>query len=217
MEFDILRDKAHDLTCEDLWNRIFTLVQEPHVKFLTTPPCHTFSRARHRKPGPPPLRSNVWPRGFPWLKDTHASEVKQSNFLITKSIEASRIASSSGNEYLWEHPEDLGVAADGSRPGSIWQWPEIMDLLSQTSAITFAFHQCAFNAPYPKPTRFLTTLSHFKANPPPFSKLPTFSNSGHYLGPLPRECPHNNQHDHLIGMDATTGKWRTGHIPSRYV
>ena len=78
MELDILRDKTHDLAQEDAWARIFSLVQKPKTVFVTTPPCHTFSRARHRKPGPPPLRSVDWPKGFPWLSEKHYQKVEAS-------------------------------------------------------------------------------------------------------------------------------------------
>ena len=116
VELDILRDKTHDLTQEDAWARIFTLVQKPKTIFVTTPPCHTFSRARHRKPGPPPLRSADWPKGFPWLSEKHYRDVEASNFLILQSAQASYLAHSVGNPYLWEHPEDLGKAADDLIP-----------------------------------------------------------------------------------------------------
>ena len=119
MELDILRDKTHDLTQEDAWARIFTLVQKPKTIFVTTPPCHTFSRARHRKPGPPPLRSADWPKGFPWLSEKRYQDVEASNYFILQSVQASYLAHSVGNPYLWEHPEDLEKAADDLIPATI--------------------------------------------------------------------------------------------------
>ena len=210
IEFDILRSEAHDLTQEAMWARIFELVQQPRTIFLTTPPCHTFSRARHRKPGPPPLRSVEWPRGFPWLKATHATEVSVSNYFIDQSIRASLLAHQAGNSFLWEHPEDLGVAADQMRPASIWQWPEILDLIVCTRATCFAIYQCEFGADFPKPTRILASLPSFIRNPPKFASLPIFNTHGQYLGPLPKHCPHHNQHKQLIGKDEVTGQWKTG-------
>ena len=209
MELDILRDKTHDLSQEDAWTRIFSLVQKPKTIFVTTPPCHTFSRARHRKPGPPPLRSKDWPKGFPWLSEKHYQEVEASNYFILQSVQASYLAHSVGNPYLWEHPEDLGKAADGLSPATIWQWPEILDLLLATEAQSFAFYQCRFHASYPKPTRILTTLPHFLAHKQAYSGLPSFTQAGAYAGPLPAQCSHGGNHEPLIGKDPSTGAWRT--------
>ena len=209
IELDILRDETHDLTRGEVWTRIFSLVQKPRTIFVTTPPCHTFSRARHRRPGPPPLRSVDWPKGFPWLSEKHYQDVESSNYFITQSVQASYLAHSAGNPYLWEHPEDLGKAADDLIPATIWQWPEILDLLSATSAQCFAFYQCQFEAPYPKPTRVLTTLPFFQHRQPPYSGLPSFSKVGAYLGPLPPQCSHGGNHEPLIGKDENTGAWKT--------
>ena len=160
VELDILRDETHDLTREGVWTRLFALVQKPKTIFVTTPPCHTFSRARHRKPGPPPLRSVDWPKGFPWLSEKHFQEVESFNYFSAQSVQASYLGHSVGNPYLWEHPEDLGKAADDLIPATIWQWTEILDLLLAAGAQCFAFYQCQFEAPYPKPTRVLTALPY---------------------------------------------------------
>ena len=49
------------------------------------PPCRTTSRAREivRKsgPSPPPLRSDRWPDGFPWLKGLNRDRVRSANML----------------------------------------------------------------------------------------------------------------------------------------
>ena len=138
LEFDILRDANHDLSKADVWEDIFDKVRRPRTVFLTSPPCNTYSRARHRKPGPPPLRSSVWPRGFPWLAPAQASEVQAANMMIDFSLRASVLAAEAGNFFLWEHPENLGVAPDGVTPASIWDMPEIHELISRFGAITFA-------------------------------------------------------------------------------
>ena len=124
-------------------------------------------------------------------------------------VQASYLAHSVGNPYLWERPEDLGKAADDLIPATIWQWAEILDLLLATGAQSFAFYQCQFDAPYPKPTRILTTLSHFVKHKQPYSGMPAFSQTGAYMGPLPAQCSHGGNHDPLIGKDPTTGAWKT--------
>ena len=89
-------------------------------------------------------------------------------------------------------------------PASIWQWPEMRDLLVQTNATTFAIQQCHFGADTPKPTRFLTTL--FTDDSRCHFGWPQFSSNA-YCGPLPRSCGHVHQQK-LIGQQ--DGKWRTG-------
>ena len=78
-----------------------------------------------------------------------------------------------------------------------------------TEAQCFAFYQCQFEAPYPKPTRILTTLPYFKDNKPPYTGMPSFSKAGSYLGPLPAQCSHGGKHEPLIGKDQSTGNWKT--------
>ena len=208
LEFDICRDDKHDLTRDSVWEQIFGLVAKPRTAYITSPPCNTHSRARHRKPGPQPLRSSVWPRGFPWLTPAKAAAVEDANFMIDSSVKASTLAAEAGNSFLWEHPENLGVAADGVIPASIWDLPELLDLLSKFHAISFALFQCQYGAPSSKPTRFLTNLDSLVRQPPPYAKLPCLDASGRYLGPLPKACPHGS-HESLIGRDPATGKWRT--------
>ena len=102
------------------------------------------------------------------------------------------------------------MAADQMRPASIWQWPEILDLIVCARATCFAIYQCEFGADFPKPTRILASLPSFIRNPPKFASLPIFNTHGQYLGPLPKHCPHHNQHKQLIGKDEATGQWKTG-------
>ena len=102
------------------------------------------------------------------------------------------------------------MAADQMRPASIRQWHEILDLIVCTHATCFAIYQCEFGADFPKPTRILASLPSFIRNPPKFASLPIFNSHGQYLGPLLKHCPHQNQHQQLIGKDETTGQWKTG-------
>ena len=207
-EFDICRDDKHDLTQANVWGEIYALLAKPNTVFITSPPCNTHSRARHGRPGPQPLRSSVWPRGFPWLSPPKAATVDAVNYMIDCSIKASIIAAEHGNQFLWEHPEHLGLAADGLVPASIWELPELLDVLARFHAITFALFQCQYGAPTSKPTRFLTSLSAFLSSPPQYSGLPRLDAQGRYVGPLPKTCPHGS-HEGLIGKDPSTKGWRT--------
>ena len=189
-EFDICRDDKHDLTQANVWGEIYALLAKPN----------THSRARHRKPGPQPLRSSVWPRGFPWLSPPKAAAVDAANYMIDCSMKASIIAADHGNQFLWEHPEHLGLAADGLVPAFIWELSKLLNVLAKFHAITFTLFQCQYGAPTSKPTRFLTSLSAFLSSPPQYSDLPRLD--------APKTCPHGS-HEGLIGKDPSTGGWRT--------
>ena len=160
MQFDLLRSESHDLSQEGLWQHIFSLLGQGDWILLASPPCETFSRVRHHQPGPRPLRSASYPRGFPWLSNKHRLQVDQSNYFIDL-----------------EHPEDLGATTDHKIPASIWQWESVREL--QVS-VTFAIFQCMFEAPTSKPTRFLTTLQAFLECPQPYSTWPLFKKSAAY-------------------------------------
>ena len=136
MQFDLLRSESHDLSQEGLWQHIFSLLGQGDWILLASPPCETFSRVRHHQPGPRPLRSASYPRGFPWLSNKHRLQVDQSNYFI-------------------DHHEI---------PASLWQWESVRELQVSTKAVTFAIFQCMFEAPASKPTRFLTTLHPWLAH-----------------------------------------------------
>ena len=205
VEFDIERSPDHDLSREHLWIQVRDLLKEGYI-LLVSPPCNTFSRARFqwlRHPGPRPLRNINWPKGFPWLNSKNRAVVDEANNFIFRCVDACIQCHSSGGKFLWEHPEDLGEV-QGEHPASIWQWPELRDLLAQTNASTFAIQQCRFGADTPKPTRLLTTL--FTDDSRCHFGWPQFLN-GAYVGPLPKSCGHVHERK-LIGQ--TDGKWNTG-------
>ena len=106
---------------------------------LLSPPCASFSRATWANfRGPRPVRSYELPRGLE----------KLTPFLAM------------------EQPEDLGALPtgphEGLRPASMWQWPQLADLLEK-GLRTVAFHQASFGVPYAKPTRLLLCTSSTKA------------------------------------------------------
>ena len=193
LQFDLQRSSEHDLSKEGLWQHVFQLLGEEEWILIASPPCETFSRVRHRHPGPKPLRSSFYPRGFPWLSNTHFQQVEQANYFIDQTVTACQLAW----QYFLEHPEDLGATVDQEVPASIWQFPGIRELQVATKAVTFAVFQCAFEAPTSKPTRFLTNLSAFKQHPPPYATWPRFDSEHRYVGPLPPRCPHG-KHDQVL-------------------
>ena len=206
-EFDILRDSSHDLSSDLVWDKILALVRTGRWVFFSSPPYDTFSRARHLRPGPPPVRSMEFPYGFPWLRQSLSAQVSLANSFVSKSVQVALACSEAGGFFAFVHPESLGRVPGGDIPGSIWMWPEVLDLIPSCRAVTFAMFQCAFGAPNSKPTRFLGNLPLWVESVPCFPGLPRLDDSGQYVGPLPPRCGHNHK-SLLRGLDAS-GAWRT--------
>ena len=98
---------------------------------VASPPCSTFSRARSASvSGPPPLRSRLHPRGFPWLSKLARAQVASSNRLVDFTIKLLEVQVANGPKHMvvLEHPEDLGRRQNGAAPASIWQWPAVQAL-----------------------------------------------------------------------------------------
>ena len=137
MQFDLLRSESHDLSQEGLWQHIFSLLGQGDWILLASPPCETFSRVRHHQPGPRPLRSASYPRGFPWLSNKHRLQVDQSNYFIDQTLVACQLAW----QFWLEHPEDLGATTDHDIPAFIWQWESVRELQVSTKAARFDSQQ----------------------------------------------------------------------------
>ena len=104
------------------------------------------------------MRNKEWPWGFPWLEGKSLQKCEEANRFIKLTFELCQTAWLTGSPFLLEHPEDLGAADDGSIPASIFALPDMFSFVSDTKAITVAFHQCGFQAPSAKATRIVTTL-----------------------------------------------------------
>lgn len=212
-EWDILRNKDQDLTRDDTWSAVKDKLLRGVFDFvIVAPPCNTFSRARHNRshPGPKPIRSRDYPRGFPWLKKSDQATVDQANLLVERAIEACRLAHESGAVFLLEHPEQLGMAS-GLIPASIWDWIEFKQLEEATHLLQLAIFQCDFQAETSKPTR-LATNAISACDESPLGKFrgpPVLDDLGQYLGPLPQQCAHGSHKHKLIGK-AADGSWNTG-------
>lgn len=207
-EVDIERSNEDDLLQQGLWEELWAAIDQGEWDVvLLTPPCNTFSRARcnRNSPGPGQLRNFQHPWGFPWLTGDNWQLLQDHNFLILQCFKTIDKCYAVGADFLFEHPEDLGLTESGETPASVWQLEQMQALVTMRGATTFAVYQCQFGAQSPKPTRFMTSLQ--KAKSLPAQGLPTFDSKRHYLGPLPRSCTHKYHVKKLIGKEA--GKWRT--------
>ena len=135
LQVDILRNEGHNLHKEEVWNWVSQQLQSGLVDlFLVAPPCNTHSRARcqyRQHGGPRPLRNYNFPHGFPWLSQANMEKVRLADELVQKSLHGCAVVLAHGGHFFLEHPEQLGVTA-GQIPASIWDLPEVAELLCQT-------------------------------------------------------------------------------------
>jgi hypothetical protein len=209
-EVDLVRGEDQDVLDESFWCELLRFLRDfrPFC-IIATPPCSTYSRARHlykRIPGPRPIRSREHPDGFPWLNAKKLQQAAQGTAFADKTWELADLAYELDAAFLSEFPEDLGKTDTGV-PASLWQMQKFSDCLARKNMKTFALFQCEFGAQTPKPTRFLSDLDHFIGNF--YLGAPEFYDDWSYKGPLPRVCPHPGAHQPLIGTDHE-GKWKTG-------
>ena len=153
--------------------------------------------------GPKPVRSREFPFGFPWLKGELKEKADLGTWLVMRCVETLEVAPPNAI-CLWEHPEDLGRARNGT-PASVWQLDALRKVARQRGMDTIAFHQCTYGADYPKPTRFLSDAAGLLQLG--FGGWPILSKDLYYLGPLPRSCGHS--HQALIGA-SDKGGFKTG-------
>ena len=80
-EFDLMRDPKHDVLQEEMWKNLKVMIQElKPFCVIATPPCSTYSRARQFykvSPGPRPIRSRQFPKGFPWLSQANKQKADE--------------------------------------------------------------------------------------------------------------------------------------------
>ena len=184
--------------------------------FLVAPPCNTHSRARcqyRQHGGPRPLRDYNFPHGFPWLSQANLDKVKLADELVQKALTGCLLVAERGGFFFLEHPEQLGLTA-GQIPASIWDLPEIAELLCKKGVHTFSVFQCEFQAPSSKPTRFLTSLNIPDVKYPGLHKL---DEAGKYLAPT---LPSRATCTQTVGGQRRHGGVENSafsHLPSRVV
>ena len=210
-ELDILRGRKSDLSVQSRQNEIIAKILTNYYDLVvSSPPCETFCRALYtNKLGPRPIRSSAHPRGFPWLTGAAKIKCDLANAHVDFSLRALRAAAEVGTRALLEHPEDLGRSKLGTQ-GTIWQWPELRTLEEDfLNFFTGAFSQCAWHIglPYKKPTRLLTDLALLEVDL--YTGWPSMDAEGWYLGPVPKDCGHNNHSPLIQRADQPSGVFQT--------
>ena len=192
---DVKRSAKHDLSLPKVRRSYLDRIAAKEFDaVLLSPPCASFSRATWANfRGPRPVRSYECPRGLQTLTPAERDRAILGNIFADFSYEVAALVADGAATFLaMEQPEDLGALAsgphEGLRPASMWQWPQLADLL-QKGLRTVAFHQASFGTPYAKPTRLLLHTSL----PMPdcvFEGVPRYDSKGCYTGPLPSAKGH---------------------------
>ena len=86
----------------DVLEQLLSLDTILYVHFA--PPCGTASAARHIKPGPPPLRSTVFPMGPPGLSFVQQTRTKKANFLYKWTWKLIKLLDSKNIGWSVENP-----------------------------------------------------------------------------------------------------------------
>ena len=120
---------------------------------------------------------------------------------MKQCLKAAAAQNQAGLFWLFIHPEDLGLAASGLRPASVWQLSEMRALIPEDGC-SFALHLCTFGAASAALTHIAGRLPAWKHLP---VQWPSFDSGGSYLGPLQRCIMHN--HASSVGWDGHG--WRT--------
>ena len=190
LELDIRSNKNLDFTLNSVQKRWLQRIRAGEFfAVVSTPPCSTFSRAPWaNEQGAYPVRSQRYPRGFPWNGLGRRQKAELGNILADFSFEALKQQSKqTPGVYIKEQPEDLGKPGydriPGHQPASMWQFPQFWELLEDPDAKTVVFPQSAFGTPSVKPTRFVMKLDA-ELHPSMRVGPPLHDANGYYVGPL---------------------------------
>lgn len=137
------------------------LAQEENVRFwlslvergkvialMAAPPCESWSAARLRPGGPPPLRGPGAFWGLPLLARRHRQQVRLANVLMVAAWRLFSAVARTGHPALLEHP----AASQAAGAASIWRVPAVARFLASPRSMTVTVDQCMFGQPFKKPT-----------------------------------------------------------------
>ena len=159
-------------------------------------PCETFSHARQKQPGPPPLRSVEHPRGIPSLAGKLKEQVRTGNLFVCRTAEACTIIHNVGGGFAIENPRRWG------KEPSLFAMEEIVELAGKTGARTIDLDQCCYGAVATKPTTLLYKGADFadlarRCHHPP--QRWTKPDGGEHWAP----------HEPIVGRRNADGQWAT--------
>ena len=142
-----------DILDADLFDFVLLLVQIGAVDFLHLgTPCGTFSIARTRPGGPPPLRSEVCSLRFPELEGQLWWQLWSGNEFLARPLLLMEAVVKAGGDTSLENPLS----------SLMWKVPWVQQLARDLHLFEVDMDQCEYGAPSMKPTRFLVSHSLFK-------------------------------------------------------
>lgn len=157
VECDIINKHLsnQDILDDAIWGRIRDdLVDGVYDFVFAGPPCRTFSESRSAGPGPPVLRDQQYPYGFPksqhrpGLLPQHYVQIREDNLLAERTAEACAIMQRAGRPFAVEQPTPFKGAV------TMFQFESFEDLVRNGASFVY-FDQCMHGAPTKKPTTVL--------------------------------------------------------------
>ena len=169
---DIANNSAENVHNPAVWAYLWSLAKKGLVKaLLGGPPCRTFSRLRHQRPGPRPLRGRSTKRwALEGLSAAEREQVHSDSALVLKmfalyDVMVESVESKELTVFLLEHPEDPMNYVDSNSNEdvyeypSVWEWPELHSFADRHLLQQVAFDQSRTGHVRCKPTRLLTSLA----------------------------------------------------------
>lgn len=108
-------------------------------------PCNSFSRARDRRPGPPPLRSDSKPLGLDGLRPGDFIKVQEGNLWMRFSVQLF---------ILCMHLR-IPVCLENPATSRLWLCPAVQALMRRRGVYFVDVDFCAFHTRWRKRTQFL--------------------------------------------------------------
>ena len=147
--YDLAYGPEYDLASRDVVDHLLEEIGSRRVRRAHLgPPCSTWSRARFRPGGPPPLRTRSSPWGRPGLSRDQQDRCDLHSLLVWHSWEILEELHKVGGGGTLEHPID-----PGSDPfPSMWGTSEFADFAQMVEMETVSFPQCALGQAAKKET-----------------------------------------------------------------
>lgn len=167
--------------------RVASLVQAvrsgAHDLVLAIPPASTFSRARLKRSGGPPLaRSKDEAYGIRGLRAGHPESIRGETACLQCLCKLLRAQADAGMWFVLAGAEDLGRGRDGRWPATIWDLVEVQQLVADCAPVIGAVALGSFGASSLAPCRIASKMPGMERllHPGP----PILDMAGRYVGPL---------------------------------
>lgn len=187
--WDINLGPEYDLRCVHNRHKIAGWMRSGRIRggHLGTP-CHTFTQARDRPPGPPPLRSSTCPLGLPDLSPDDRVKVNEGNMFMLFSVTVLNLALALQIFFSMENPTS----------SRLWLCPAVARLLRKKQVHQQQVEFCMFGAMWRKSTRFVSV--HFGLDP-----------LSHYrcIGARRGCCTRSGKRHFMLAGQNEAGQWWT--------